>query len=284
MAENLSTLSVGEPPIELTGYSVAGEETVVAAPGLDVMFDIGKAPRALLSVNHVCLSHGHMDHAAGLAYYFWQRDFQDNTPGTVLLPAALAAPAERMLRDWAAIEGHQAPFNLHPMNAGDRFEIRRDLFLEAFDVPHGKTVPSLGFVVFENRRKLKGEFAELTGPQIVALKNQGVQITDLFQMPQVAYLGDTEVFDFTANRLIAEARVLIAECTFFEDDHRSRARAGFHTHLQDVPHLLEMTQAQAVVLTHLTRRTGLRAARAALRKILHPPEQFARVHFLMDSK
>ena len=53
---------------EIIGYSVAGEETVVAMPQLDVCFDIGRAPGQVISINHVLLTHGHMDHAAGIAY------------------------------------------------------------------------------------------------------------------------------------------------------------------------------------------------------------------------
>lgn len=283
MAELLHSLELGQPPLRLVGYSVAGEESVVGVPDLDLMFDIGKAPRALLSLNHVCLSHGHMDHAAGLAYYFWQRDFQGNPGGNVLLPAALAAPADRLLRDWAAVEGHQAPFNLVGMRPGEQYEIRRDLLVEAFEVAHGRNVPALGFVAFERRRKLLPEFASLSGPEIVAIKKAGREVTHTLEVPLVAYLGDTEVFDLTTRRLVSEAKILVAECTFFEADHRSRAKAGFHTHLLDVPRLLDMTQAQAVVLTHLTRRTSLRAARTALSRMLSP-DQLSRVHFLMDRR
>lgn len=281
MAEKLNTWLLGEPPIKLSGYSVAGEETVVGLPEMDLMFDVGKAPRSLLNLNHVCLSHGHMDHAAGIAYYFWQRDFQGNPGGRVLLPAALAEPTARMLRDWAMIEGHQAPFELTPMRPGDQYEIRRDLLVEAFEVSHGRSVPALGYVVFERRRKLRPDLVGLTSPEIVALKARGVDVAMVTEVPHVAYLGDTEVFDLSTRRLVADARVLIAECTFFDADHRSRAKAGFHTHLADVPRLLAMTRAQAVVLTHVTRRTGLKAARTALAKML-PAEQLARVHFLMD--
>ncbi len=281
MAERLHSLAVGEPPIRLIGYSVAGEETVVAAPELDVVFDIGKAPRGVLNLNNVCLTHGHMDHAAGIAYYFWQRDFQGNPGGNLLVPAAMAEPIERMLRDWAPIEGHLAPHTIVPMRPGEQFTIRRDLFIEAFEVAHGRSVASLGYLVFERRHKLRPDLVGLTGPEIVAVKNRGQDVTVTTEVPLVAYLGDSEVFDLSTRRLVADARVLIAECTFFEGDHRSRAKAGFHTHLDDVPRLLEMSHAQAIVLIHVTRRTALRAARERLARLLGP-EQAARVHFLMD--
>ena len=281
MAEHLHALTVGQPPVRLAGYSVAGEETVVGCPELDVVFDIGKAPRMLLNLTNVCLTHGHMDHAAGIAYYFWQRDFQGNPGGNLLLPEVLAGPVDRLLRDWAAVEGHQAPFTLVPMKPGGRHEIRRDLFVEAFEVAHGRNVPALGYVVFEARHKLRPELAALTGPEIVAIKKTGQDVTVTSEVPVVAYLGDSEPFDLRTRRMVSEARVLIAECTFFDADHRSRAKAGFHTHLDQLPQLLGTTSAQAVVLTHVTRRTGLKFAKGALRRLLSPAD-LARVHLLMD--
>ena len=67
----LSQVSMGD--FVLAGYSVAGEESVIVAPELDCVFDIGRCPREALTVNHVLLSHGHADHVAGITYY-WMGD------------------------------------------------------------------------------------------------------------------------------------------------------------------------------------------------------------------
>ena len=54
-SHNLSQIQIDD--LEILGYSVAGEETVIALPQLDVCFDIGKAPDQLISVNHPAGTH-----------------------------------------------------------------------------------------------------------------------------------------------------------------------------------------------------------------------------------
>src|SRR5206468_4981221 len=90
--------------VHVLGYSLAGEETVVQIPELNVCFDIGRAPYFALTSDIVCLSHGHMDHMAGVAYYLSQRHFQGMKSGTVLVPAEIARFVDEMLRAWRNIE------------------------------------------------------------------------------------------------------------------------------------------------------------------------------------
>ncbi len=71
--------------VRIAGFSLAGEETVVAAPEHNVCFDVGRAPREIISIDNLCLSHGHMDHAAGIAYYLSQRHFIGNSPGRIIV-------------------------------------------------------------------------------------------------------------------------------------------------------------------------------------------------------
>jgi len=94
--------------LEFLGYSVAGEETVIAIPELDVCFDIGRAPREAVHTGNVCLSHGHMDHAAGLAYYFSQRRFIGVGPGRLIVHRGLAPSMRRILDAWAEVERQPA--------------------------------------------------------------------------------------------------------------------------------------------------------------------------------
>ena len=275
----LSRLTVGE--LTLAGYSVAGEESVIIVPELDAVFDIGKCPREALQINHVLLSHGHMDHAAGVAYYFSQRDFQGISNGVVLVAHALVEPLEKLMDAVAGVEGHPSPHRFVGMADGDDFEIRRGLVARAFDTRHLGS--SLGFSLIEIRQKLKAEYADRTGPQLVELKSQGVEITRRVEIPHIAYLGDTAKANYSALPYVRDATVLLIECTFFDADHVSRARAGRHLHVNDLPEVLEGCNNERIVLTHVTRRTNLTAARKILKKTL-PKAIHDRTTFLMSRK
>ena len=279
MFERLAEITVGG--VHLRGYSLAGEESVIAAPELNVCFDIGKCPKEALPIDHVLLSHGHMDHAAGLGYYFSQRSFVGNSPGTVLLPETLVAPVRHLLRSWDMIEGHESPANVIGMKPGDEYEIRRDLVAVAFAVRHG--CPSLGFTVVEKRHKLKQEYAECTPNQLVELKRQGTRIDVDVRIPLVTYLGDTAPFDYHKLDLVNRSKVLLIECTFFEPDHVRRARAGNHLHVNDLRGVLEPLECEHFVIIHISRRTSLPSAKKMIERAL-PPEILDRVHFLMERR
>jgi ribonuclease Z len=260
--------------LRLVGSSVAGEESVVIAPELDLAFDFGRAPREIVSIDHVFLTHGHMDHAAGLAYYFAQRMFVDNPPGHLYVPGYLVEPVRRLLRVWADIDGHEPPAHLHPVEAGVDVPLRRDLVVRPFEVNHpcrraDRTVaPALGYAAIEVRQKLIPEYQGLTGPQIVELKRQGVEITRRLEIPLVAYCGDTAVGPFLELDCVRRAKVLLLECTFVEPEQLDRARAGNHMHVRDLPAILPRLANEQILLTHLTRRTALAEARTLLKREL----------------
>jgi len=279
MGSRSRLVSVELDGLEVTGYSVAGEETVVATPDLDVCFDIGKAPEDFLSLNHVLLTHGHMDHAAGIAYYCSQRDFREMAAGTVLAPRRLAEPLNRLLDCWGAIDGARPPANIVPMEPGKEYQIRRNLFAFAFATNH--TAGSLGYTIIERRQKLKPEFLSLPGAEIAKRRRAGEQMTYTMNLPLVTYLGDTMGADFEQLACVRQSKVLIAECTFFEHEHRKRALAGRHYHWDDLAKALQQMDNQHVVLTHLSRRTDIHAARRIVKAQL-PPEMAGRVFFLMQ--
>lgn len=279
MNRNLIEHRLGD--IRLLGYSIAGEESVIAVPELNLCFDVGKAPAEILALDYALLSHGHMDHAAGIAYYFSQRTFMGIAPGCALVPKPLEKPIRELLRVWGLIEGHVSPGRIVGLLPGETFELRRGLIVRTFEPNHKG--PSLGFCVIETRRKLKPEFAHLTGPELVQRKRSGIEIEYPVEIPLIAYCGDTAEGAWLELEMVRKARVLLLECTFYEAEHVQRARDGYHMHVRDVARILGRLENEHIVLTHVSRRTGTRNAKLALAKLVDAAAM-ARVRFLMEGR
>ncbi len=267
--------------LEIIGYSIGGEETVVAMPQLDVCFDIGKAPDQIIGINHVLLTHGHMDHAAGLAYYLSHRNFCGISPGVVLAPKNLLPPIRDILKAWGKLDGNQVPAKLVGIEPGDEYPVKPNLIARAFPTKHSRG--SVGFTVIERRKKLKEEYLGLTGPQIVELKKQGIEIDYRLDVPIVTYLGDTQYVDFSQLDYVRTSRILIAECTFYEDEHTERAKAGRHMHINEFVRLIDSLDNEHIIVTHTTSRTPLAQVRKVLRDNL-PKDKYDRMTLLMDQR
>jgi ribonuclease Z len=267
--------------LEIIGYSVAAEETVVAISQLDVCFDIGKAPDQVISINNVLLTHGHMDHTAGIAYYLSHRNFSGQSPGTVLAPKNMLGPIREIIDAWARLDGSKIPANLVGVKPGDEFQIKPNLFTRVFPTKHSKG--SVGYTVIEKRKKIKPEYAQLTGPQIVELKKQGTEIDYPLEIPIVTYLGDTQYVDFSQLKYIVDSKILIAECTFYETEHSGRAEAGRHMHINEFAELIEKLQNKHIIITHTTQRTPMRDIRKILKEALSP-EKYEKVILLMANR
>jgi ribonuclease Z len=276
-SHNLACIKIDD--LEIIGYSVAGEETVVAMPQLDVCFDIGKAPDQIIPINHILLTHGHMDHAAGIAYYLSHRNFCGQSAGTILAPEVLLPPIRDIIEAWARLDGNKLPANLVGVKPGDEFQIKPNLFTRVFPTKHSRG--SVGYTVIEKRKKLKAQYAGLTGPQIVELKKQGVEVDLPLEIPIVTYLGDTQYVDFSQLNYITESKILIAECTFYIDEHADRAQAGRHMHIDEFVQLISKLNNQHIVVTHTTQRTPMSQIRRILKDTI-PADRYDRIILLMD--
>ena len=89
--------------------------------------------------------------------------------------------------------------------------------------------------------------------------------------------------DFSQLQYVSQSKILIAECTFYEDEHIERADAGKHMHIDEFGPLLERMENDYIIITHLTHRTRVVEARKMLEKRL-PGEVYKKVIILMDRR
>jgi len=269
------------PPYRVQGVSVAGEATSVQVPEIDVTFDLGVCPRAMLASKYVAITHGHMDHVGGLAYWVSQRRFQGMGTGTVICDKRIEGAVRRVLESYHELEQQKTPFELIALEPEQEVEVKNNLFLRGFHTEH--TSPSMGYTLVERRSKLKEEFTDFPQEKLKELKQRGVEITRTLRIPLIAFTGDTAPGPHLLREDVRDARIIITECTFFEPDHRSRAKIGMHLHVSDIAEWLHVSTCEAMVLTHVSRRTHMGYARKRVHEVLGQ-ELSSRVHFLMDHR
>ena len=248
--------------IAIDGVSIAGHESFFKLPGFRTLLEFGRAPDDTLAYGTVCLTHGHLDHAAGLAHHASRRTL------TGLGPARVFAPAEAIpdLALWV-----EACERLENVRYGTRFEaavpgqtvaLRRDLELRV--LPGRHRVPTVGYLFSEVRRKLREDLAGRSGPEIAALRESGAEVTRREEIPLLAYPGDCgpEIFDAVPE--LYRAKVLLIECSFFAPEDVGRAHAYGHLHISDFAERADLFQNEFVVLTHFTMRSSVEEIRAGI--------------------
>ena len=241
--------------LPLRGVSVAGRETWFHFPTLGFAFDLGRSPWELVSVPHVFLSHAHLDHGAGLAYWFSQRRLLRLPGGTVWTHPASLEGWRRILALHAELEDVTYDARIEAMEPGSRVSLRRDLSMTCFPADH--RIPTLAFVASEERHRLLPEHETRSREEIKALATDGKTISERFAIPLAAYSGDTAsgIFDAAPPEFF-RAKVLLIECSFLEERDAGRAAPFKHLHLDDIAERADLFENEVVLLTHLTLRTS----------------------------
>jgi ribonuclease Z len=266
--EGRGRVQVTAAGIEIEGVSIAGHESFYKVPAFHALLDFGRAPEDVVSFPTVCLTHGHLDHAAGLAHYASRRRLAGLPTARVLAPEEAVPDLEALLRVCERLERVDYGVGIQPVTPGQRIALRRDLELSV--LPGRHRVPTVGYLFSEVKQKLKDEFVGRTGPEIAAFREGGVEVTRREEIPLLAYPGDCSVEIFEAAPELFSAKVLLIECSFLRPDDVDRARVYEHLHLQDFLERADLFRNEAIVLTHFSQRYRNEEIREALSDLPTP--------------
>ncbi len=258
MIHNMPVKTLVHKDLTIEGYSRAAVQTYWRVPEFKIGFDLGGQPWAFMATGTWFVSHAHLDHLAALPVYVARRRMMKMEPPTIYLPAATIEHVEKILKLFTRLDRGRMPCELKPLEPGAEIELSRDHVVTVSETRH--TVPSLGFVVWERRRKLKSEFQSLTGTQIRDLRLGGTEVTEERRMPRFAYLGDSAPEGLDNCPAMFEAQVLVMEMTFVAPSHRKdRIHKFGHTHLDDVVERRDKFKNELIIASHFsTRYTGKR--------------------------
>lgn len=240
-------------PWTIEGYSRAAVQTYWRICELKLGFDFGAQPWDFMNTPCFMLSHTHMDHVAALAVYVSRRRMMKMEPPKVYVPAQSVEPIQHMLKIFSRLDRGRLPVDLIGVEAGQEIELTRELVVSAVETKH--TIASLGYIVWERRKKLKPEYLSLAGNEIRDLKNQGVEITREVRIPLIGYTGDTAPAGLDLNPDFYQTQVLIMEMTFVAPGHRKeKIHKHGHTHLDDIVARQNEFKNELVIAGHFSTR------------------------------
>jgi ribonuclease Z len=266
MVENAPVHRLVHKGLTIEGYSRAAVQTYWRLPELKIGFDFGAQPWSFMATGTWFVSHTHLDHIASLPVYVARRRMMKMEPPTIYLPEHAIEPVEKILKLFTRLDRGRMPCRLVPVRPGDEVELSREHVVTISATTH--TMPSLGFVVWERRKKLKPEYLGLAGDQIRDLRLSGTEVTHEIRSPLVAYLGDSAPKGLDDCPAMFEARILITEITFVHRSHKKEKIHKYgHIHLDDIAERRDRFKNELIIAAHLsTRYTAKQITRLVERK------------------
>ena len=251
----------------IDGYSRAAVQSYWRIHEMKVGFDIGAQPWDYMAVPKFFISHTHLDHIAALPVYIARRRMMKMEPPIVYMPEEAIPAVEGMLKMFTRLDRGRLPCQLIGLGPNQEVDLSRELVVTTSATKH--TIPSLGFIIWERRHKLKPEFSHLSGPEIRDLKLAGTEITSEIRMPMIAYTGDTSPAGLDNCPDMFRAEILITEMTFLAPNHRKeKIHKHGHMHLDDIVARRKDFQNKHIVCGHFSVRYSDAQIRRWVKKAL----------------
>jgi ribonuclease Z len=195
--------------------------------------------------------------------YVARRRMMKMEPPTIYLPAEVVENVERVLHAWQRLDRGRMVCNLIGVKPGDEIDLSREHVVTAFATKH--TVPSVGYVVWDRRKKLRPDLVGKPEGEIRDRRLAGEEVTHEVRVPLVCYVGDSAPAGLDGYPPVYEAQILITELTFYRPEHRKEKIHKFgHTHLDDLIERADRFKNELIILTHFSTRYQDKQVHAAV--------------------
>ncbi len=269
MVENAPFLSLQHAGLTIEGYSRADVQSYWRVPELKIGFDLGAQPWDFMGTPTWLVTHTHLDHLAALPVYVARRRMMKMEPPLVYVPAPAVEDVRKLLLIWQRLDRGRQICDLRGAEPDQDIELSREHVVTPFATTH--TIPSVGYVVYDRRFKLKEEYLGLPGDKIRDLRQSGVAVTREVRTPLLAYTGDTSPAGLDACPAAFQAKILIAEMSFVRPNHRREKIHKFgHMHLDDFLERADRFENELIVCGHFSTRYQAQEVRRVVEPRLPP--------------
>jgi ribonuclease Z len=263
----------------LFGFSKALYSTWVFYKPDHLLLDCGEGAATALGnggygIEKVLLTHGHMDHIAGLPVLLGARAAGMGDPQK---PLQIYYPrGDRFvlqMQEYLAASHRYLPFALEwiALDEGAQIPLRGNRQLETFRTQHIKNQLTLGYRLTEKRHRLKPEFAHLSKEEIATIARRDgreavAALSETYYAKVLLFGGDSLPLNINE---IENAEILLHEATLLNDSERT---GQMHSTLEEAVRTAAAAHVQALVLYHISgryRAAEIKKAVLAARKKYH---------------
>ncbi|MEC9096915.1 MAG: MBL fold metallo-hydrolase [Planctomycetota bacterium] len=274
--KNLPVKSLIHDGLTIEGFSRAAVQSYWRVPELKLGFDLGAHPWEFMGTPNWFVTHCHLDHIVALPVYVARRRMMKMAPPNIYLPAHAVDTVHGILKAYTKLDRGRLPCNLVGVELGDEIELNREHLVTVGETRH--TVPSLSYLVWHRRNKLKSEYSELSGEEIRDLRQSGQEVSQEVRVPLLGYTGDTCIEGLDLTPALYQAKILITEMTFVAEDHsQEKIRKNGHMHLSDFVDRAERFENELIIASHFSTRYNYHQVRKMVGNAL-PDSLAARLH------
>ncbi|XP_074641298.1 uncharacterized protein LOC141899045 [Tubulanus polymorphus] len=270
-------------------WSCSGLESsiVVVRDRMRICFDIGYAHRETVEAEHVCITHGHIDHIAGIAHHTAKRDLYGMSMPTYYAPSHLVDTLKDVGKVFGKMQERSSSMNKMNVQGidydGEAIQLPWNRKLKAIKTEH--TVKSQGYIIYKVIRTLKPAYIHLNPREIARLHKEGHVIHDIMEIPEVAYTGDTTIAAFlnpSQNPDIFKVKLLITEATYIDYmDNGRKVNMAYdrgHMHLWHIAENAELFKdVENILLVHFSDRYDITSIQQYVNSSV-PPSLRHKVH------
>lgn len=274
--ETYVKVKVGSQNYTIRGYSRAGLRTCILIDEFNLVLDMGYANDRAFSYDNKLISHGHNDHIGALhTDHCARRLYNIEKEKLIIMPKQCIKPFKMMASAVSEmncgksgehikifdnllltniVEAELCSESEQMVNLIGSSKSNSEYWVKSIQMDH--KIKSFGYIIYRKSKKLKPEYTNLKGFEIIKLKQEigEENLTNTVFTPMLAYTGDTSIQGIISNPELLNVPLLIMECTGFSSDDKCDCCEGKHIHWDDLVENQYLFSNEKIMLFHFSQQ------------------------------